>query len=129
MIKSPNCPEYVQGEEKSILELFTRCFDAKWNSVDSSTAISEWRLDNYSRVSDNDFKMMQKFGFGDAFKLFVDILSETYGLHHITEPPKFTTGMINQSKMTLARKSPRQEKSKNYAWKRRENQLSYVFAR
>lgn len=125
MVKSYLCPE-SGTDDKPMLALFLRCYDMAHNSVDASTAISLWRQDNYIRVTEKDFIQTAKAGIGEAFKLFIEILSETFGESHITAPSKYKTGFINQSRMLCARKNQRQTKPRCFAFNRKDNQLTYI---
>ena len=126
MIKSHTCPVADGTNELPIRALFLKCYNPATQGVDASEAIFQWKQDNYIRVTDSDYVLMSKLGVGEAFKLFVQILVETFGEEHITAPPKHKTGFKGQSQMFYARKSPRRMKPRCFAFNRRENQLNYL---
>ena len=125
-MKSYLCPESDGKNTIQIGKLFLECCDLQNDSVDASLAVSQWRLNNYTRATEKDFKLFNAAGKGEAFRLFIDILTETYGLEHITEPPKMKVGFLGQTKMLCARLHPRGEKKRNRAFNRKENQLAYL---
>lgn len=129
MCKAWNCPVADGTNERSLIELFMMCYNPSQDSMDVSTAIFEWKRQNYHRASERDMQMMGKLGLANAFKVFLDTLTEVFGAEHITEPLKCKTGYKGQSRMTLARKHPRAPKKRNFAFNRKDNQLAYLGVR
>lgn len=126
MIKRWDCPEATVENTIPVFQLFIKCFNPVTNSIDASTALSEWKMQNYTRVSERDFILAKKVMWSDAFQMFVELLVECFGDEHITEPLKYKTGFIGQSKMLYTRKAPRRPKARNTAWAKKDNQLMYV---